>query len=103
MFSLAPMVAGLRKPSPSRARSQRYLPHLTPAEEKEMEELNPKSPQELKEEQEEREFLSGGVVHQKSIQAVARSAGSRDPTCSSLPIVPRHRFAEDCERSSGQL
>ena len=37
----------------------RHLPKLTSDEEREMKELNPKSPDELKEEQEEREFLNG--------------------------------------------
>jgi mono/diheme cytochrome c family protein len=41
----------------------RHLPRLTAEEEREMETLNPKSPQELKEEQEEREFLNGGQSH----------------------------------------
>jgi mono/diheme cytochrome c family protein len=37
----------------------RHLPALTLAEKKEMERLNPKSPDEIKEEQEEEEFLKG--------------------------------------------
>ena len=37
----------------------RHLPKLTADEEREMKELNPKSPDELKEEQEERDFLNG--------------------------------------------
>jgi hypothetical protein len=37
----------------------RHLPQLTPDEEREMQALNPKSPDELKEEQEERDFLNG--------------------------------------------
>lgn len=37
-----------------------HLPELTADEEQEMEGLNPKTPDELKEEQEEREFLNGG-------------------------------------------
>lgn len=37
----------------------RHLPSLTPQEEAEMEELNPKSPTELKEEEEDRRFLAG--------------------------------------------
>lgn len=36
----------------------RHLPQLTPQEEKEMETLNPRSPEELREEQEEQRFLS---------------------------------------------
>ena len=36
----------------------RHLPQLTAEEEKEMEALNPKSPQELREEQEEQQFLN---------------------------------------------
>ncbi len=42
----------------------RHLPKLTPEEEEGMKELNPKSPEELKEEQEEREFLNGGQSHE---------------------------------------
>jgi cytochrome c553 len=38
----------------------RHLPQLKPGEEREMQGLNPKSPDELKEEQEERDFLNGG-------------------------------------------
>ena len=38
----------------------RHLPKLTPQEEQEMKDFNPKSPDELKEEQDEREFLNGG-------------------------------------------
>ena len=37
----------------------RHLPKLTAKEEREMETLNPKSPEELKEEEEERKFLNG--------------------------------------------
>jgi mono/diheme cytochrome c family protein len=37
----------------------RHLPKLTAEEEAEMKEMNPKSPDELKEEQEERDFLNG--------------------------------------------
>jgi hypothetical protein len=36
----------------------RYLPHLTPAEEREMEKLNPKSRHDLKEEEDEEKFLN---------------------------------------------
>ncbi len=42
----------------------RHLPKLTAGEEREMEALNPKSPEELKEEQEEREFLNGDQSHE---------------------------------------
>ena len=38
----------------------RHLPHLTPAEEREMEALNPKGPAEKQEEQEEEQFLNEG-------------------------------------------
>jgi hypothetical protein len=38
----------------------RHLAELTAEEEREMQGLNPKSPDELKEEQNEREFLNGG-------------------------------------------
>jgi mono/diheme cytochrome c family protein len=37
----------------------RHLPQLTPEEEREMESLNPKSPREWQEEQEEEQFLNG--------------------------------------------
>ena len=43
----------------------RHLPHLTPAEEAEMEDLNPKSPAELREEKEEEDFLKGGAPPQE--------------------------------------
>ena len=42
----------------------RHLPQLTAAEEREMQALNPKSPDELKEEQEERDFLNGDQSHE---------------------------------------
>jgi mono/diheme cytochrome c family protein len=42
----------------------RHLPQLTAEEEAEMRSLNPKSPDELKEEQEEREFLNGDQSHE---------------------------------------
>jgi len=42
----------------------RHLPKLTAGEEREMEAQNPKSPEELKEEQAEREFLNGGQPHE---------------------------------------
>ena len=44
----------------------RHLPKLTPEEEREMKELNPKSPDELKEEQEEREFLNGSQINERT-------------------------------------
>jgi hypothetical protein len=37
----------------------RHLPHLTTAEETEMQQLNPKSPDEIQEEKEEEDFLKG--------------------------------------------
>lgn len=43
----------------------RHLPHITAAEEQEMEGMNPKTPDELNEEQEEREFLNGGQPHEQ--------------------------------------
>jgi len=43
----------------------RHLPYLTPAEEAEMEDLNPKSPAELREEKEEEDFLKGGAPPQE--------------------------------------
>jgi mono/diheme cytochrome c family protein len=42
----------------------RHLPQITPEEEREMQSLNPKSPDELKEEQEEKEFLNGEEPHE---------------------------------------
>jgi mono/diheme cytochrome c family protein len=42
----------------------RHLPKLTAEEEAKMKEMNPKSPDELKEEQEEREFLNGDQPHE---------------------------------------
>jgi mono/diheme cytochrome c family protein len=42
----------------------RHLPKITPEEEQEMKELNPKSPDEFREEQEEKEFLNGGSLHE---------------------------------------
>lgn len=42
----------------------RHLPELTAGEEREMQGLNPKSPEELKEEDDEREFLNGGQSHE---------------------------------------
>jgi hypothetical protein len=46
----------------------RHLPKLTAEEEAEMQELNPKSPDELKEEQEEKEFLNGDQSHEHTPQ-----------------------------------
>jgi mono/diheme cytochrome c family protein len=42
----------------------RRLPDLSPQEELEMRRLNPKSPEEMREEQEERDFLEGGAIHE---------------------------------------
>lgn len=42
----------------------RHLPILTAEEEQAMREMNPKSPDELKEEREERKFLNGGQSHE---------------------------------------
>jgi mono/diheme cytochrome c family protein len=42
----------------------RHLPQVTAEEEHEMQSLNPKSPDELKEEQEEKEFLNGEQPHE---------------------------------------
>jgi len=42
----------------------RRLPQLTADQEREMQALNPKSPDQLKEEQEEREFLNGDQSHE---------------------------------------
>ena len=45
----------------------RHLPQLTAAEKKEMEKLNPKSPDELREEAEEEKFLKGENINDKTI------------------------------------
>ena len=42
----------------------RHLPQLTAEEEREMQALNPKNPDELKEDQEERDFLNGDQSHE---------------------------------------
>jgi mono/diheme cytochrome c family protein len=42
----------------------RHLPQVTAEEERTMEKMNPKSPDDLKEEQEEQEFLNGGQIHE---------------------------------------
>jgi hypothetical protein len=44
----------------------RHLPQLTSAEELEMERLNPKSPDETREDQQERDFLNGAPAQSKS-------------------------------------
>jgi mono/diheme cytochrome c family protein len=44
----------------------RHLPRITRAEEREMQSLNPKTPADLREEQEEREFLNGEEPHDHS-------------------------------------
>ena len=46
----------------------RHLPHLTAAEKKEMEKLNPKSPDELKEQEEEERFLKGEDINDQPIK-----------------------------------
>ena len=46
----------------------RRLPQLTAAEKKEMEKLNPKSPGELKEEEEEERFLKGEDINDQPIK-----------------------------------
>ena len=46
----------------------RHLPQLTTAEKKEMEKLNPKSPDELKEEAEEEKFLKGEEANEHPIE-----------------------------------
>jgi mono/diheme cytochrome c family protein len=46
----------------------RHIPKLTAEEEAEMQELNPKSPDEFKEEQEEKEFLNGDQSHEHTPQ-----------------------------------
>ena len=41
----------------------RHLPAITPAEIEKMKDFNPRSPQEIREEMEEQEFLNGGSAH----------------------------------------
>jgi mono/diheme cytochrome c family protein len=43
----------------------RHLPAMTTSEEQQMKEMNPKSPDEFKEEQEERDFLNGADPHEQ--------------------------------------
>jgi mono/diheme cytochrome c family protein len=45
----------------------RHLPNLTAEEKKEMERLNPKSPDEIREEMEEEKFLRGEDIHEHQI------------------------------------
>jgi hypothetical protein len=47
----------------------RHLPYLTPAEEREMEALNPKGPGEKQEEQEEEQFLNEGQPGKQAPEA----------------------------------
>ncbi len=49
----------------------RHLPQLTPEEKKQMEKLNPKSPEDLREEQEEEKFLNGDDSHETTHEAPA--------------------------------
>jgi hypothetical protein len=42
----------------------RHLPQLSQDEERQMQRLNPKTPDELEEERQEEEFLNGGALHQ---------------------------------------
>ena len=44
----------------------RHLPKLTAEEEREMQDLNPKGPEEMKEDQKEREFLNGVQPHEET-------------------------------------
>ena len=44
----------------------RHLPQITPGEEREMQSLNPKTPDDLKEEQEEKNFLNGENPHEET-------------------------------------
>jgi mono/diheme cytochrome c family protein len=56
----------------------RYLPHLTPADVKQMESLNPRSPEEIRQEIEEEEFLSGGDQSPAPAQAPHKHPGGQD-------------------------
>ena len=47
----------------------RHLPHLTAQEELDMQHMNPKSPDELEEEKQERDFLKGGVSNEPTSHA----------------------------------
>ncbi len=44
----------------------RHLPQITPEEERQMQSLNPKTPDDLKEEQEEKNFLNGENPHEET-------------------------------------
>jgi mono/diheme cytochrome c family protein len=46
----------------------RYLPHLSASEKREMEKLNPKSPDQFKEEEDEKKFLRGEDVNDQPIK-----------------------------------
>jgi hypothetical protein len=63
----------------------RHLPSLSAGEIKEMEKLNPKSPDDLEEERQEEEFLKGG----SPAQSAARVLGC-DPGPSSMKSCPCH-------------
>lgn len=56
----------------------RYLPHLTPADLKHMEALNPRSPEEIRQEIEEEEFLSGGDAPPSTPATPHRHPGGQD-------------------------
>jgi mono/diheme cytochrome c family protein len=44
----------------------RHLPRITPEEQREMQSLNPKTPDDLREEQEEKDFLNGENPHEET-------------------------------------
>jgi mono/diheme cytochrome c family protein len=43
----------------------RHLPHISEDEERQMQKLNPKTPDEIEEERQEEEFLNGGALHRE--------------------------------------
>jgi len=68
----------------------RHLPKLTPAEEREMEALNPKGPGEKKEEQEEEQFLNEGqAIRRQNNQRITITEENYETHCRSLRFVIR--------------
>ncbi len=56
----------------------RYLPHITPEDVKQMETLNPRSPEEIRQQIEEEEFLSGGDKPEPAEKTPHKHPGGRN-------------------------
>jgi mono/diheme cytochrome c family protein len=56
----------------------RYLPHLTPPDLTQMEELNPRSPEEIRQQMEEEEFLSGADKATPPAKSPHKHPGGQD-------------------------